>query len=275
MRGDADEGRVERAPGDLSDAESIFYFMITILVTLIIPEIHLRAVSSLVIVLVMLRLRGIHPRLGTVEGSVISPILALTMTIPFASIAEVNYHGAEIVEIASMIPYHLSVAVWEECLYRGFILRRSPPLLILSSSIFSILHAKNPGFGFLPFIGLLSAGIFLCLIRIGWGLIPSVLFHLSWNLSLEHLWGFPTSGLRGPSIFSSELVGPSFMTGGDFGPEGSVLAVVEFALASAILLLKARRARGKFYKALINAALWNHGARGRQGEDPERTEVHN
>ncbi len=229
MRGDPGAGN------ESGDAEFLSYLLLSIPLTLLIPSVYLRAVTSSLLLLLLLRAKGSGYHFGAFKGSVLSPFVAFIMTLPFLSSARISYSEASLAEIAQMIPWHVSIAIWEECLYRGPILRYSMPRFILSSALFSLMHSQNPGFGILPFIGIFSAGIFLCSLRARWGLIPSVLFHTSWNICLEHLWGFPTSGLKGISFFKSEPVGIDLITGGDFGPEGSLLAVAEFVAASLML----------------------------------------
>lgn len=246
MLGDL-SSRGEGASG-FSDAEFLAYLISLSLITLTIPSVHLRAATSLTLFLISLRVKGVRYNFGSVNRSVLSSLLALKMTLPFLLLYRVRYSGIDPMEIVPMIPWHVSIALWEEFLYRGPISDYSPARFLLSSSMFSLAHSQNPGFGFLPCIGILSAGFFLCSLRVRWGILPSVSFHLSWNLCLEHLWGFPTSGLTGSSVFLSEPTGPSFLTGGDFGPEGSVIAIAGFTLSS--VLLNSRRSEGLLRKAL-------------------------
>ncbi|MCS7102600.1 MAG: CPBP family intramembrane metalloprotease [Candidatus Korarchaeum sp.] len=247
MRGDL-SSRGEGTQSTLSDAEFLIYLVLLTLIILAIPSIYLRAATSLLLLLILLQVKGVSYNLGNPRESFLSVLLAFSMTLPFLLFARVKYSGVSQLEIAQMVPWHISIAILEECLYRGPILSYSLPKFILSSSLFSLTHSQNPGFSILPSIGIFSAGIFLCSLRVKWGLLPSVLFHLSWNLCLEHLWGFPVSGLTGSSVFSLEPIGPSFLTGGEFGPEGSILAVAEFTLSS--VLLNRRRAADLLQKAL-------------------------
>lgn len=248
MRGDP-SSRDERTSG-FSDAEFLTYLILLIFITLAIPSVHLRAATSLILFLISLRVKGVRYNLGGISRSLLSSLLAFKMTLPFLLLSRVKYSGISPMELTQIIPWHVSIALWEECLYRGPVSSYSPARFLLSSSLFSLMHSQNPGFGFLPCIGILSAGVFLCSLRVRWGMLPSVSFHLSWNLCLEHLWGFPTSGLTGPSVFLSEMTGPSFLTGGDFGPEGSIVAIAEFTLS--FVLFNRGRAMGplgKLYKS--------------------------
>jgi hypothetical protein len=55
------------------------------------------------------------------------------------------------------------------------------------------------------------------------------------------------SGGRATGLLHGELSGPAWLSGGSFGPEGSLVAVVLCATVGCVLLLKARR-KGAFVR---------------------------
>lgn len=68
-----------------------------------------------------------------------------------------------------------------------------------------------------------------------WGL------HFAWNASMGLLFGFPTSGMTEFNpVISSNTIGPAWLTGGEYGPEGSAIAVIVMVLLM-IALVKATR----------------------------------
>jgi membrane protease YdiL (CAAX protease family) len=220
------------------EAAAYIYIIIMTIFMLSIPSSYFRALISISSLLLILYLRGEDPKISY-RAIPLSSAMAFMMTLPFLLVSDVEYSGANL-ELGEIVPWHLSIATWEESVYRGYILGYSPPQFIFSSIIFSLIHSQNPGFGLMPFIGILSAGIFLCLLRVSFGLLPAISFHFCWNIFLEHLWGFPTSGIIGSSIFSSELRGDPIITGGSFGPEGSIIALIEFSVGSAVLYMLKR-----------------------------------
>jgi len=220
----------------------IYIIMMTIFM-LSIPSSYIRALISISSLFLILYIRGEDPKIGY-RAIPVSSAIAFVMTLPFLLVSEVRYSGADL-KLGEIIPWHLSIALWEESVYRGHILRYSTPQFIFSSVIFSLIHSQNPGFGLMPFIGLLSAGIFLCSLRVHLGLSSAIAFHFCWNIFLEHLWGFPTSGIIGSSLFSSELKGSPIITGGPFGPEGSLIALIEFSLGSAALYMLKRASNSR------------------------------
>jgi hypothetical protein len=56
--------------------------------------------------------------------------------------------------------------------------------------------------------------------------------HFGWNLTLGGVFGSAVSGSDVPSVLESVIAGPSWLTGGSFGLEGSVPAVIVCGLAS-------------------------------------------
>jgi len=142
----------------------------------------------------------------------------------------------------------------EEILSRGLVyplLRRSIGFawaVIVSSLLFSLLHAFNNAFSWIPFIDILLAGVFLALLReltgslwLAWGA------HFGWNFGLIAL-GLPVSGIRvllDPQSWHMVTMGPDFLTGGDFGPEGGIGGVIAdlcmVGLAAFLLHIKRKR----------------------------------
>jgi hypothetical protein len=96
------------------------------------------------------------------------------------------------------------------------------------------LHARNPSASALSIANTALAGVLLSLAylrtRALW--LPIGL-HLSWNYAQAFLYGLPVSGLE----FSAKLLSAQpgevvWLSGGSYGPEGSVLAMAAATLAS-------------------------------------------
>lgn len=136
--------------------------------------------------------------------------------------------------LLTMVP----VALSEEILFRGYILRNLTqafgawPALLLSSACFSVLHLSNPGAdrSALPLVNIFLAGVLLAYpyLRTG-SLWLSVGLHFSWNFTQSSLLGMPVSGLALPGVIQTRLLPPFWLSGGAFGPEGSILAALSMA----------------------------------------------
>ncbi len=151
-----------------------------------------------------------------------------------------SYQGIQ--GLWGVAPTILTAAVLEELVFRGLIfsvLERQTgtvAALLAQSVIFAAPHMSNEGFGgLIDFVaGVLIGGMWTCLYVL-WRNIWSIAFHHAvWNLTII-VTGLPLSGLedfKPAAAFHSTFAGPALMTGGDAGPEGSVvtLAVVTVAL---------------------------------------------
>ena len=135
--------------------------------------------------------------------------------------------------------FFLLVGLFEEFLLRGysqFTLARGVgfwPAALGLSCAFGLIHLKNeqehwPGVLAAAFIGL-----FFCLtLRRTGSLWFAVGFHASWDWGETFFYSVPDSGMTSPGhLLSSTLHGPTWLSGGGVGPEGSVLCFVVIALA--------------------------------------------
>jgi len=144
----------------------------------------------------------------------------------------------------------LGSATWEELLMRGVVFRILTDrlgwrvALAISALLFGGLHAFNPGAtmaGCLAIAveaGILLGAAFMYTRRL-W--LPIGL-HLGWNFAEGSLYGAAVSGGTLPSLFVSRFTGPVLLTGGRFGPEASLAAVLVCGTAGVVLL---RRALGR------------------------------
>ena len=123
------------------------------------------------------------------------------------------------------------IAFSEELVFRGYILNNLMDsfsnkwiALAISALLFACFHLTNPGMHTLAFANLFLAGLLLGINYIYTkNLWFSFLFHLTWNFFQGPILGFRVSGLNLPSILQAETKGDLFLTGGDFGLEGSII----------------------------------------------------
>lgn len=230
---------MSKSEGWTGKALTILFASISLMIA--IPSVYLRAIISILLLLALVRLEGesLNLNLGTIKGSLQASFMALALTLTLLPISEVRLAGAKPLTLFQALTFQLAVSTWEEIVFRGYpLLRFSKTLLISSSLAFSLIHAFNPGFGIQAFFGLLLAGLLLGILRYYFGLLPSISFHLTWNFLIEHVWGFPNSGIRDQSIFISEIGGSELISGGLFGPEASLIFMVEISIFLLILLFK-------------------------------------
>jgi membrane protease YdiL (CAAX protease family) len=141
------------------------------------------------------------------------------------------------------------LATAEEAMIRGYPLQAlseawGPALaLLLTSAGFGLLHANNPDVGWVGLLNTALAGLFLGALYLRTGSLwwPSGA-HLGWNWSHGFLLDLPVSGLDvadAPGLVS-RTTGSTLLSGGAFGPEGSLLTAAVL-LASTAWVWKTRR----------------------------------
>jgi membrane protease YdiL (CAAX protease family) len=162
------------------------------------------------------------------------------------------------VQTALLIPILVFMAFFEEIVCRGYLLQnlidiRRPWFgTFFSSSIFWILHALNPDAWSSPIVAvnLFGAGVSLALAyQVSRNIWFPTAMHFGWNFTQGILFQVPISGIRTDGLLDVRLVEgmPSWLTGGAFGIEGSILATVTEICTSIllgfILLRRTRQAR--------------------------------
>ncbi len=150
----------------------------------------------------------------------------------------------------------ISSAAFEEVLFRGIIFRLleeklgSMIALLISAAIFGGLHLLNENSTILSGVSVaVEAGILLAALYIySRNLWLPIFMHFGWNFVESGIFGVANSGnVVTKSLFTSKLSGPEILTGGGFGPENSVQAVV-FGLIAALIFLWAAKRQNKFIK---------------------------
>lgn len=142
-------------------------------------------------------------------------------------------------------------ALFEELLMRGYVmstLREALgwwPAIALTSVVFGVLHAWNPG-ATPGSIGLVTlAGVFLAVVVMVTGsLWAATLAHLAWNWTMAALLHAPVSGLALAAPDYRLLdAGPDWATGGSWGPEGGAGAAIGMLVGTAYLYARRPRRR--------------------------------
>ena len=76
--------------------------------------------------------------------------------------------------------------------------------------------------------------------------------HFGWNFTEGGLFGAAVSGGKAEGIVKTVITGPPLISGGEFGPEASLIALAVCLLVTAILLAIAIR-RGHWRRAGVPA----------------------
>lgn len=138
---------------------------------------------------------------------------------------------------------HILVGYWEELVFRGYILQNMVDgmgfkiAVIISCVIYGLIHAANPNatllsssiivlFGFLRIYG-------YSLTKMLW---LSMGMHIGWNFFQGPIFGFAASGHKKTTLLDIYLISDKeWLTGGEFGPEGSVLIIPIILIALLVM----------------------------------------
>ena len=144
-----------------------------------------------------------------------------------------------------------SVAVTEEVLFRGVLFRimeeRTGTViaLILSSLIFGLTHSVNANATLWGVLSIaLTGGLLMTAAYVATrSLWLSIGLHFAWNFTHAGIFGVALSGsAEAPQgLLQTTLSGPAVLTGGSFGPEASLIALLVCVVPTVVLLRRAAR----------------------------------
>jgi len=107
---------------------------------------------------------------------------------------------------------------------------------LVSSAFFVVLHAANAHISAPALVGIFVGGMFLAYAYVcSDALWLPMGMHLGWNLFEGSVYGLRVSGVEAPRLWATSLAGPSWLTGGAFGPEASMAAVPALVLAFGLI----------------------------------------
>ena len=139
----------------------------------------------------------------------------------------------------------------EEIISRGWQFQvigvRSKPWIgaIISSISFALLHGFNAGVSIISIMNLLLFSFLLILFVLRDNSIWAACgWHTSWNWTMGNILGLNVSGSKEfGSLLNLTTKGPDFLSGGTFGPEGSIITTIVFIIG--IILFFVLRGRKK------------------------------
>ncbi|HTX18440.1 MAG TPA: type II CAAX endopeptidase family protein [Bacteroidota bacterium] len=132
----------------------------------------------------------------------------------------------------------------EELLFRGYLFQTmiegtGKLIAVLAFAVFfGLAHLGNPNVTFFSIVNVALAGVWF---SVAYFKTKSLWFpiglHCSWNFVQNHLFSFPVSGISFTKYQLGVLVqsGPTWLTGGTFGPEGGALTTLMLVVSAAFI----------------------------------------
>ncbi len=193
--------------------------------------------------------RGALPGLG--QGFLIGAALmvAIFATLFLAGWYHVQRVAVDLPVLIASLLLFLMVALFEELVFRGILFRQfegvlgSWASLVIGGALFGAAHLANPSATIWSTLaiavgaGTLLGGAYLATRNI-W---MAVGIHWSWNFFQGPVFGSAVSGISTSRMLVSTTAGPVLWTGGAFGPEAGLVALIATVLASLLLLYVAVR----------------------------------
>ena len=143
----------------------------------------------------------------------------------------------------------LPAALAEEIIFRGYLLTvirdsvGSRAAVLLTSVMFGLLHLKNPDANWASVSVVIFSGLLLATVRIMSGsLYAAWMAHFAWNWTMAVPFHALVSGIRFEAPgYRAVTLDPSWLSGGEWGPEGGLIAAVGMMLGLAYFYTRPRR----------------------------------
>lgn len=170
--------------------------------------------------------------------SMISIFLLIGLGSGFIKI--LGYRGMDLSLFLTYLMGFLGAAATEEVLFRGYVLEvlmgiGALPAVVLTSLVFGLLHYLNPSVTWLGLLNIGLAGMLFALAYIKTrSLWMPIGIHFSWNF-FQFVYSLPVSGVAFEGPLEVELIGPAYLCGGGFGPEGSLISTAIIGVALAVV----------------------------------------
>ena len=187
---------------------------------------------------------GLGLLIGVCFFGVVTGLMALAGSY---HISEVHFNALGLLEWFLLFAM---VAVFEEIIFRGVLFRliddrwNTAVALIISALLFGAMHLPNPGATAWSAVAIaIEAGLVLgAAYKFKGTLWIPIGIHWAWNFTQGNILGFAVSGEPVfEKLISAIITGPDWLSGGAFGAEASVPAVVVGLLLTIVLLLRCKR----------------------------------
>ncbi len=188
--------------------------------------------------------------LGSAIGAGLQSVVILILYLcGYYSIVAVN-------NVQSIVPglvLAIASGITEEVIFRGILFRLieeklgSVIALAMTAVLFGFAHIFNPNATLYSAVAIsIEAGLVLGIAyMVARSLWLPIFIHISWNFTEGGIFGAALSGSTVKlSLITSQMNGPALLTGGSFGPENSIIAVL-LSLGVAALLFRRARQQGE------------------------------
>lgn len=194
--------------------------------------------------------RGCGRELAT--GVAIGAGLLIIVVGALGAARAVSYHGLAsgahaLLALLATAGWMALAAAFEEILFRGYLFQSmvsgAGPIAATAvfSALFAAAHLGNPSAAGISTVNTFLSGVLLSVAYLKTqALWLPIGLHWAWNFTMGPVLSLPVSGLNlRPTLLRAELAGAQWLTGGAYGPEGSVILSV-VSIAATVWLARTR-----------------------------------
>ena len=190
------------------------------------------------------------------KGVLVGAIMITTVLIVFFITGDVRFDRIQfslpflVSWILVLIGYIFQTAA-EEIYIRGWLIpiisyhKNAYLAILISSTMFSYFHLNNNGASWLSTVHLFVFGLFTAVYALKRGNIWGPCgFHFAWNFIMGNVYGFHVSGFDSESsLMYFTTSNRTFITGGEFGIESSVISLFGYIIVAGIafFMIKSRK----------------------------------
>ena len=188
--------------------------------------------------------------LGALLLTAVTGMLAMVGSYQLVGWATLPDGTSRVAFFGRMVLLFLAVAIFEEVAVRGIIFRQLEQAIgtwlamVVSAFFFGFGHRGNPGATWVSSVAIaIEAGALLAAAYVATrSLWLPIGLHWAWNLFEGPVWGSRVSGNDIAVLANARFPGPAILTGGAFGPEAGLPAMVlGTALGAWFIVLAIRR----------------------------------
>lgn len=165
---------------------------------------------------------------------------------------QVDSAGVIVRNVLMFFVVYIVVGWQEELLSRGYHLQTITSGtnlfwgIVLSSSVFGLLHLGNPNVSGVNMLAI-TAGIFFAAVYLAYAYLRTgqlwlpIGIHIGWNFFQGVVFGFPVSGMDSYALTRIKVTGPALWTGGMFGPESGLIVLPSLIVGGLLIYLYTKR----------------------------------
>ncbi len=187
---------------------------------------------------------------GIISGFIAISLVALIINVLGGANTTYNFKSEYTSTLAIGLVYFAFQGTYEELVYRSYLMPHFSKKMgivwsiLITSVLFTLLHALNPGMTVIPVVNLMLASVVFSLVYYVSGSLWLVGFaHGVWNYSQGFIYGSLVSGnhIEQSVLKATPAENMTLISGGDFGFEGGLITSAIGVVIIIVLITKARK----------------------------------